>query len=64
MSPEQKWEIIRDARKAVRRGLPESANPHSPDSEAHAVWSNFYRMTLTDALRNDLIDSEYEASAY
>ena len=61
---EEKRAIILDARAAVRRRLPESSNPHPSDSEAHAVWLTFYRMSLTDELRNDLIDSEYEASAY
>lgn len=64
MDPERKRAIILEARAAVRRGLPASANPYPEDSEAHAVWMSFHRMTLSDEFRNDLIDSEYEASAY
>jgi hypothetical protein len=61
---EQKRAIILAARAAARRGQPESANPFPEHSPEHAAWLNFYRMTLTDALRNDLIEAEYEASAY
>ena len=64
MDMERKRMIILDARAAMRRGLPASVNPHPEGSEAHAVWLTFYRMSLTDELRNDLIDSEYESSAY
>jgi len=64
MNPEQKRSIILAARAAVRQRQPESANPHLSGCEEHAVWLTFYRMSLTDELRNDLIDAEYEASAY
>lgn len=61
---ETKRGIILEARAAVRRRLPASANPYPEGSEAHAVWLTFHGMTLSDEFRNDLIDSEYEASAY
>jgi len=64
VDPERKRAIILEARAAVRRGLSASANPYPEGSEAHAVWLSFHRMTLSDEFRNDLIDSEYEASAY
>lgn len=64
MDMETKRTIILEARAAVRRGLPASRNPYPGDSEAHAVWLVFYRMSLTDELRDDLIHAEYEASAY
>jgi len=64
MNHELKRSIILAARAAVRRRQPESSNPHAAGSEEHAVWQTFYRMTLTDEFRNDLIDAEYEASAY
>ena len=64
MDMERKRVIILEARAAVRRRLPVSANPYPEGSEAHAVWLTFHRMSLTDELRNDLINAEYEASAY
>jgi len=64
MNPELKRTIILAARAAVRQRQPESANPYAAGSDEHAVWQTFYRMTLTDEFRNDLIDAEYEASAY
>lgn len=64
MNMEEKRAIILQARAAVRYRQPESSNPHPEGSEAHDVWLTFYRMTITDEFRNDLIDSEYEASAY
>ncbi|WP_167631684.1 hypothetical protein [Mariprofundus ferrooxydans] len=64
MNLERKRSIIVEARAARRKRQPESANPYPEGSEAHVVWLTFYRMVLCDELRNDLIDSEYEASAY
>lgn len=64
MDLEQKRTIILQARAAHRKRLPESDNPYPADSDAHEIWNQFYHMALTDELRNDLIDSEYEASAY
>lgn len=61
---ETKRAIILEARAARRNRLPESANPYAEEGEEHAIWLEFYRMALADELRNDLIDSEYEASAY
>ncbi|OIO72460.1 MAG: hypothetical protein COS35_11040 [Zetaproteobacteria bacterium CG02_land_8_20_14_3_00_50_9] len=64
MNLETKRAIILEARLARRKQLSESANPYPEGSEAFEVWQTFYRMVLADELRNDLIDSEYEASAY
>lgn len=64
MNLDEKRAIILAARAAVRFHRPESVNPYPEGSEAHDVWLSFYRMTITDEFRNDLIDSEYEASAY
>jgi len=64
MNPELKRSIILAARAAVRQRQPESANPYPTGSDEYAVWQTFYRMTLTDEFRNDLIDTEYETSAY
>ncbi len=64
MELEEKRAIILAARAARRKGLPASANPYAEGSRANAEWATFYQMALTDEFRNDLIDSEYEASAY
>jgi hypothetical protein len=61
---DQKRTIILEARAARRQREPESANPYPPESESSEVWLTFYHMALADEPRNDLIDSEYEASAY
>lgn len=64
MELEEKRAIILEARAASRKGLSESANPYTEGSERFEVWNTFYHMVIADELRNDLIDSEYEASAY
>jgi len=64
MDLEQKRAIILAARAAARQCLPESANPFPEGNDAHLTWLTFYRMTLKDGLRNELIDSGYEISAY
>ena len=64
MDLDTKRAIILEARAARRMGKPESANPYIEGSEQYEVWQTFYHMALADELRNDLIDSEYEASAY
>lgn len=64
MNMEQKRAIILAARAAARQCLPESANPFPEGSDGHLTWLTFYRMMLKDEFRNDLIDYEYEASAY
>jgi len=64
MNLEEKRAIILEARAARRKRLPESVNPYAEGSEQFEVWHTFYHMALADELRNDLIDSEYEASAY
>ena len=64
MELEQQRTIILEARAARRQQKSESANPYPPRSEASEVWFTFYHMTLAGESRNDLINSEYEASAY
>lgn len=64
MDLEQKRAIILSARAAARQSLPESANPFPEGSDAHLTWLTFYRMKLKDEFRNDLIECEYETSAY
>ncbi len=68
MDLDTKRAIILEARAARRMRKPESANPYVEGSEPFEVWQTFYRMALADELlnelRGDLIDSEYEASAY
>jgi len=64
MNLERKRAIILEARAARRQGVPESANPYPDGSGEHSVWLEFYGMAIADELRSDLIDAEYEASAY
>lgn len=68
MDLDAKRAIILEAGAAWRRRLPASANPYAEGGEAFEVWHTFYQMALCDELQNtlrgDLINSEYEASAY
>ena len=61
---DEKRQIILSARKAVRDGLSLADNPYPQETEAYHIWREFYEMSYTDSMRQDLISHEYEASAY